>query len=74
MFIDSYIWSVPKTENFNCERCSKKSTEKFKAVPSIPALVDWKLLYICKPCAMKEIGSKKKKLINKLMENKNVWS
>ena len=70
MMIKEYIGRIQKFESFICQRCSKNSTEKFKAVPTIPALVDWKELYICKSCSIKETGPKNKKLINNLMNNK----
>ena len=70
MMIKEYIGRMKKFEYFECQRCSKNSTEKFKAVPTIPSLVDWKELYICKPCATKEAGTKNKKLISNLMNNK----
>jgi len=49
---------------FKCDTCGKLTKAKFKAIPSLPDLVDWTTLSICRNCAKREVGSKgyKKKL------------
>ena len=46
---------------FKCGTCSEVAKEHYKAVPTIPALVEWKELAICRKCARRELGSKNKK-------------
>ena len=46
---------------FKCQICGALSKEEYIATPSIPSLVDWEELKICKKCARREIGSKNKK-------------
>ena len=70
MIIKEYIGKVSKLESFNCQICSKSSTQKFKIIPSTVNLVNWDSLYVCKPCALRECGSKNKELINKLILEK----
>ena len=48
-------------EAFSCDMCSQIGREKYKAVPTIPSLVNWKEMSICKKCARREVGSKNKK-------------
>jgi ribosome-binding protein aMBF1 (putative translation factor) len=51
---------------FSCQMCGERGREKYKGVPTIPALVNWKEMTICKKCARREIGSKNKKGWDKL--------
>ena len=46
--------------------CSKPGRDRYQAVPSIPALADWKEMIICKNCAKREVGSKNKTEWNRI--------
>ena len=56
-----YIGKVNVDDIFNCQICYQISKEEYLATPSIPDLVDWKELKICKKCARREIGGKNKR-------------
>ena len=53
---------------FKCQMCGGLSKDKYVATPSIPDLVDWKELKICKKCARREVGGKNGKLWNRIHE------
>jgi ribosome-binding protein aMBF1 (putative translation factor) len=46
---------------FSCQMCGERGREQYKAVPTIPALVEWKEMLVCKKCARREVGSRNKK-------------
>jgi len=48
--------------------CGQMSKEQYIAKPSIPSLVDWSEMAICKNCARREVGSKNKKEWNRIHE------
>lgn len=41
--------------------CNAFTKEKYLAVPHLPNLVDWYEMILCKKCARREVGSKRKK-------------
>jgi len=69
--IIKYIGKCKVEEIFSCELCSQISKVKFEATPSLPALVDWEKLDVCKKCAQRELGSKKKNKLKAMMETTN---
>ena len=57
---------------FQCDCCSKLTKAKFKAIPSLPGLVNWTTLNVCRNCAKREVGSKGyKKKLEIIMETYN---
>ena len=44
------------------------SKEKYIAKPSIPSLVDWSEMDMCKNCARREVGGKNKKKWSRIHE------
>ena len=59
--IIKYLGKVNMNDIFNCQICGQMSKEKYIAKPSIPSLVDWNKMDVCKNCARREVGSKNKK-------------
>ena len=62
----SYLGKISVQNMFKCHMCSKPGRDRYKAVPSIPNLVDWKEIIICKNCSKREVGSKNKEEWNKI--------
>tara|TARA_Y100000310_G_C20519446_1_gene732920 strand:- start:815 stop:1039 length:225 start_codon:yes stop_codon:yes gene_type:complete len=56
-----YLRKVSVNDIFKCQICGEIGREQYIATPSIPALVDWKELIVCKKCARREVGNKNKK-------------
>jgi len=57
MRISKYIGIIP---NGKCQMCDTSSFKMhaYTAVPSIPDLVNWDSLIICKKCAKRELGKR----------------
>ena len=69
--IIKYSGKVGVNDIFKCQICGELGKDKYIATPSIPALVDWKKLTICKRCARREIGGKNKKGWDRVHERAN---
>ena len=63
-----YMGKLNVNDIFKCQMCGHKGRDKYIATPDIPALVDWKELFLCKKCAKRETGGKNNKKWNKLHE------
>ena len=63
-----YLGRVNVDGMFNCKTCGQMSKEEYIATPSIPSLVDWSEIKVCKSCARREVGSKNKKEWSKIHE------
>ena len=50
--------------------CGNNVNKRYKAVPSIRALVDWDEMFICNKCARREVGTKNVKKWRELHENR----
>ena len=61
-----YLGKTSVEDIFNCQMCGQISKEEYVAKPSIPSLVDWSKLDVCKSCARREVGSKNKKEWSKI--------
>ena len=63
-----YLGKTGVGDIFNCQTCGQISKEQYVAKPSIPSLVDWSEMALCKNCARREVGSKNKKEWNRIHE------
>ena len=54
-----------------CDMCNANTNQMYLAVPHLPALVDWYEMILCKKCARREVGSKKKKKWDALHNENN---
>ena len=66
--IIKYLGKAGVNNIFNCQICGQISKEEYIAKPSIPSLVDWSELAVCKNCARREVGSKNKKKWSRIHE------
>ena len=66
--IIKYSGKIGVNDIFKCQICGALSKEEYIATPSIPALVDWEKLKICKKCARREVGNKNKKRWDRVHE------
>tara|TARA_Y100000310_G_scaffold330845_1_gene403235 strand:- start:527 stop:739 length:213 start_codon:yes stop_codon:yes gene_type:complete len=61
-----YLGKASVEDIFNCQMCGQISKEEYVARPSIPGLVNWSEMAVCKNCARREVGSKNKKEWNRI--------
>ena len=69
--IIKYSGKTGVNDIFKCQICGALSKEEYIATPSIPALVDWEKLKICKKCARREVGGKNRKEWDRVHERAN---
>ena len=53
-------------DGFICEMCNQLGRDRYVGAPDIPSIVDWKSIALCKKCAKREVGSKNKKVWDRM--------